>query len=76
MRPGTKAIRIRFSLQHIGSLFDTANHMKILWKYLKPQKWLIIAALTLATISHMRGERRDFSRVSLLSNAEILENIS
>lgn len=27
--------------------------MKILWKYLKPQKWLIVAALTLATISQL-----------------------
>ena len=27
--------------------------MKILWKYLKPQKWLILVALILAAISQL-----------------------
>jgi len=27
--------------------------MKILWKYLKPQQWLIVVSLTLAGISQL-----------------------
>lgn len=31
----------------------TPSKMQILWKYLKPQKWLIVIALILAAISQL-----------------------
>src|SRR5665647_218296 len=34
-------------------LFSICNNMKILWKYLKPQQWLIILSLTLAGFSQL-----------------------
>lgn len=43
----------RFLFKHNGSLFANAIGMKILWKYLKPQKWLIFVALILATIAQL-----------------------
>lgn len=34
-------------------LFETRNDMKILWKYLKLQQWIIILSLALAAISQL-----------------------
>lgn len=34
-------------------LFEDRNNMKILWKYLKPQRWLILVSLSLAGVSQL-----------------------
>lgn len=34
-------------------LFEDRNNMKILWKYLKPQRWLIVVSLSLAGVSQL-----------------------
>ncbi|MDD4108051.1 MAG: ABC transporter ATP-binding protein, partial [Prolixibacteraceae bacterium] len=41
------------TFEHNGSLFVFGIIVKILWKYLKPQKWLIVFSLILATVSQL-----------------------